>query len=107
MVFGLLIVLLAVGSVLICGLRRDESSGSPVGVALICYGLLFAVVITQGRILFGYRGCELLSVYDLRPARSRWHLLGLARSSSHAVNAEPVARGLRKRKNLPSGRIIA
>jgi len=57
-VFGLLIVLLAVGSVLICGVRRDEHSGSPVGVALICYGLLFAVMITQGRILYGYEAAS-------------------------------------------------
>ena len=58
MVFGLLIVLLAVGSVLICGVRRDEHSGSPVGVALICYGLLFSVMITQGRILYGYEAAS-------------------------------------------------
>ena len=58
LVLGVLIVLLAVGSVLICGLRRDEHSASPVGVALICYGLLFAVMITQGRILYGYEAAS-------------------------------------------------
>ena len=54
----MLIVLLAVGSVLICGVRRDEHSASPVGVALICYGLLFAIMITQGRILYGYEAAS-------------------------------------------------
>ena len=51
--FGLLIVLLALGTVLLCGVRRDERSGSPLGVALICYGLLFAALITQGRSFLG------------------------------------------------------
>lgn len=54
MLFGLAILLLAVGTVLICGLRRDEQSGAPIGIALICYGLLFAGMITQGRLVFGY-----------------------------------------------------
>jgi hypothetical protein len=51
--FGLVIVVLAVGSVLICGLRRDERTGSPVGIALIVYGLLFVAMITQGRSFLG------------------------------------------------------
>ena len=52
--FGLVIVVLAVGTVLICGVRRDERGASPVGIALICYGLLFAALITQGRSFLGY-----------------------------------------------------
>lgn len=51
--FGLVIVVLAVGTVLICGHRRDERSGSPVGIALIVYGLLFAAMTTQGRAFLG------------------------------------------------------
>ena len=67
MVFGLLVVLLAVVSVLICGVRPDEHSGSPVGMALICYGVLFAVMITQGRILYGYEaaGFSRYTTFDL------------------------------------------
>ena len=56
--FGLVIVVLAVGTVLICGVRRDERGASPVGIALICYGLLFAALITQGRSYFGYGGAS-------------------------------------------------
>ena len=52
--FGLVIVILAVGTVLICGFRRDQRGASPVGIALICYGLLFAALITQGRSFLGY-----------------------------------------------------
>jgi hypothetical protein len=65
--FGLVIVLLAVVVVVICGLQRDECGSSPVGIALICYGLMFAVVITQGRIEFGYAaaGFSRYTTYDL------------------------------------------
>jgi hypothetical protein len=58
LLFGSLTILLAVGSVLICGVRRDEMSGSPIGIALICYGVLFAGLITQGRIIFGYEAAS-------------------------------------------------
>ena len=56
--FGLFIVALAVGTVVICGLRRDVRSSSPVGIALICYGLLFAALITQGRSFLGFGGAS-------------------------------------------------
>lgn len=51
--FGLAIFILVVGTVLICGLGRDERSGSPIGIALIVYGLLFAAMTTQGRAFLG------------------------------------------------------
>jgi hypothetical protein len=49
---------MAVGTVVIVGLRRDVTSSSPVGVALICYGLLFAALITQGRSFLGFGGAS-------------------------------------------------
>jgi hypothetical protein len=54
LLFGLLIILLAVLVVVVYGIRRQEASGSPVGVALICMGLLFAATVTEGRVIFGY-----------------------------------------------------
>ena len=57
-VFGLVIVALAIGTVVIIGLRRDVESSSPVGIALICYGLLFAALITQGRSSLGIGGAS-------------------------------------------------
>jgi hypothetical protein len=54
MVFGAVIVLVAVITVVMYGIRRDERSGSPLGVALICFGLLFAATVTQGRLIYGY-----------------------------------------------------
>jgi hypothetical protein len=56
--FGIFIVALAIGTVLICGFRRDERTGSPIGIALICFGLLFAVIVTQGRSYNGYGGAS-------------------------------------------------
>jgi hypothetical protein len=53
-----LIVLSAVGTVLLCGFRRDTQSSSPLGVALICFGLLFAAMVTQGRSYFGITGAS-------------------------------------------------
>ncbi len=47
--FGVVIVLLAIASIVAFGLRRDDHGGGPVGVALICFGLLFAASITEGR----------------------------------------------------------
>jgi hypothetical protein len=58
LLFGLLIVAIAVVTALVYGIRRDEQGGSPVGVALICVGLLFAVTVTQGRIIFGFSGAS-------------------------------------------------
>ena len=49
MLLGVVVFSVAVWVVIVLGLRRDTSSGSPIGVALVLFGLLFAVVITQGR----------------------------------------------------------
>ncbi len=47
--FGVVIFLMAVASLVAYGIRRDEHGGGPVGVALICFGLLFVGSITEGR----------------------------------------------------------
>ena len=47
--FGVLLFVLAGYAVATRGLRRDESSGAPVGVALICFGVLYAVGFAYGR----------------------------------------------------------
>jgi hypothetical protein len=52
--FGLVIVIIAVITIVTCGLRRDPRGGGPIGIALILFGLLFAAVITEGRIYGGY-----------------------------------------------------
>jgi hypothetical protein len=52
--FGLVIVVLAVGVLVVYGMPRDENSGSPIGIALIIFGLLFAMTVTLGRVDLGY-----------------------------------------------------
>lgn len=51
---GAVLLVLALLSVITYGLRRDEVSASPVGVALTFGGLLFLLMVTQGRIFFGF-----------------------------------------------------
>jgi len=51
--FGVLITAIAIWTVASAGLRRDQLDGVPVGVALICFGMLFALTITAGRVSFG------------------------------------------------------
>jgi hypothetical protein len=54
MTFGVVILVLAVLVLIRWGLRRDEHSGVPIGIALILYGLLFDALITQGRLYLLY-----------------------------------------------------
>ncbi len=56
--FGVVVFILAVGTVIICSFRSDRDSGSPIGIALIVYGLLFAAFVTQGRSYYGYGGAS-------------------------------------------------
>ena len=58
MVFGAVILVLAVLVVVKWEIRRDEQSGAPIGVALIAFGLLFDVLITEGRLVFGLFGAS-------------------------------------------------
>ena len=67
LLFGLVIVIIAVATLVVYGFRRDEHGGAPVGVALICYGLLFAASTTEGRTAFGYLGASVsrYTTFDL------------------------------------------
>ena len=50
---GVLIVLMALGLILSALIRPREGDAAPLGIALICYGLLFALFITDGRAAAG------------------------------------------------------
>ena len=54
LILGTLIVVVAVWLVIACGLRRKTEGGNPLGVSLICFGLLFTATITAGRAWIGY-----------------------------------------------------
>ena len=54
-VFGVVILALAVLVLIKWGFRRDEHSGVPIGIALIVFGLLFALSLTEDRVIFGVK----------------------------------------------------
>ncbi len=54
MAFGVLILLLAIVTLVAYGFRKNETSASPIGLALIVFGLLFAAALTEGRAIWGY-----------------------------------------------------
>ena len=53
MLFGVLIVAISIWVVVRQGLRRDEESPRAIGVALICFGLLYVLTFALGRAAFG------------------------------------------------------
>ena len=71
--FGLVIVVMALATLGLCGLRRDKTSASPVGAALICFGLLFSILVALGRHGLGYWGASSsgYTIYDV------WILIGM------------------------------
>ena len=50
LLLGVLIFLIGTWVVIRYGLRRDETSGAPIGVALICFGFLFALAVPVGTV---------------------------------------------------------
>jgi hypothetical protein len=56
--FGVLILVLAVLTALAYGIRRDEHGASPIGIALVIYGLVFAASTTEGRASLGFWGAS-------------------------------------------------
>ncbi len=56
LVLGVLIFLAGISVVAVYGLRRDRTSGSPIGVALVCFGILFVLSIAYGRAWQGAAG---------------------------------------------------
>jgi hypothetical protein len=89
-VFGAVILVLTVLVVLKWGIRRDESSGAPIGVALIVFGLLFDALVTEGRLDLGFWGASQsrYTTYDLLVLVGIFlTALGGARSRVEAANA--------------------
>jgi hypothetical protein len=52
--FGIVTLIISVALVIRLGVRRDSRTGTPIGIALIIIAALFDLMITKGRILFGY-----------------------------------------------------
>lgn len=53
LVFGVLLFLIAIYALVTRGLRRDTSSGAPIGIALICFSLTYALGFAYTRAFFG------------------------------------------------------
>lgn len=91
--FGAVIVILAVATIIFFGIRRDEQGSSPIGVVLVCFGLLFALLVTQGRGFEGYVGASTsrYTLFDLLiPMGVYLTLLGRLPAPSAAHGATPI-----------------
>jgi hypothetical protein len=64
LVVGIVIVAIAVWA-LIIGCRRGQEGGAPIGCALICFGLLFMVSVTAGRLQLGLVDALRYSIFIL------------------------------------------
>jgi hypothetical protein len=64
LLLGLLVFAIALWA-LVLGFRRDASGGSPIGVALIIFGLLFTASITLGRFQLGLSSAARYSIFTL------------------------------------------
>jgi hypothetical protein len=53
LIFGVVLLVLALFTLVLYGIRRDRNGPAPIGVALVCVGLLFDAMITEGRVIFG------------------------------------------------------
>ena len=65
--FGFAIFAISCWVLITYGRRGDESSGSPIGIVMICFGLLFCAFLTLGRAWFGgdQAGWSRYTTYDL------------------------------------------
>ena len=73
-ILGAVIFLVAIGAILLYGVRRDVDSGIPIGISLICFGLLFAVVVTFGRVFRWDRRSLVFSLHHLHLGDASGHL---------------------------------
>lgn len=88
LLFGAVVLVLAVVVVVRWGIRRDTEGAIPIGIALIVYGVLFAALVTDGRVLFGYVGIgqSRYTTYDVLVVVGIYlTVLGRARSPDHTL----------------------
>ncbi len=65
LIVGGIILTLALWLAISCSLRRDATDGSPLGVALICFGLLFTAMITASRAWEGFWQTGRYAMFEL------------------------------------------
>lgn len=66
-IFGFVVLAISCWVLITYGRRGDESSGTPVAIVMICFGLLFCAFMTLGRAWFGVdlAGWSRYTTYDL------------------------------------------
>jgi hypothetical protein len=84
--FGVVIFAIGIWVVVSYGRRRDEEGGSPVGVALVCFGLLFAATVTDGRAALGLGDAGRYTPYVL------FVMIGSYLALLHPPKARPEAK---------------
>ena len=96
-VLGLVIVVVALAALGLCGLRRDKTSASPVGAALICFGLFFSIVVCPRTARTGLLGRKFFGLHDLRCMDTDRRVHGFARPESQVTRreADPPKRSFR------------
>lgn len=96
LLFGVVILALAVFVIVKWGLRRDTESAGPIGIALTVYGLLFAASVTDGRVLLGYWGVsQSRYVTDTALVLAGIYLTALGRAPSRErVELRPAFTGI-------------
>ena len=92
---GVAIVGIGIWSILSCGLRVDVSSARPIGVVLICFGLLFAAAVAGARTSLGLSNASfpLYVTFDVLILLGSYLIL-IDRSQHSASNASPNIRWL-------------
>ncbi len=102
-VFGFAIFVVSCWVLITYGRRRDESSGSPVGVAMICFGLLFCAFMTLGRAWFGQveAGWSRYTTYDLLVLVG-CYMAVLNRPAQHAPRSVQKDGAIERSSGLPT-----
>lgn len=108
---GIVIFAIAIWAIVRHGLRPDDKGPRPIGIALILFGLLYALSFTLGRTAFGisFAGMSTYRVYTLlilvgsylalvdpvsQRADRRANVGASQRPAPRAPSAEPLVRGL-------------
>ena len=94
---GAVIFVLAICTLFLYGIRRDVDSGIPIGASLVCFGLLFAVIVTLGRVFGGViaAGFSRYTLYTLvTPLGIYLMLLQLPNVERRSILGAWISRGM-------------
>jgi len=104
MSMGALVLVVATVAVVVAVRSRGSGGGGPVGVAMICFGVLFALSVTVGRAGFGASGASAsrYTTFDVLILAGAY--LGLLDQRPGAVRADDAGRPAARPPGAPSRR---